>query len=218
MKRFLLVFTTFCVGFGFFLMGCDDSDDDNLEIKPKNAPVVDNTISTDFTTNTFSSKVEEDLLREIHICDPNVKSEDSLLRPACSPKLFRFFKLNKSIPLKNGFILLAKAGVGGIPLRRVLIFQREQGVLVKVNGFVGNIIEKRNSKSGFDDIVIRFADNIENDHLAYYNCLFTWKNGKYEYVNCEVIDEGEPHRIKAEFMDSMAVEIQKILIKNQMIF
>lgn len=215
MKRFLFALLSLC----FFVVACDDSEDDTIQVSPQNANSgIDNTISTDFTTNTFTSKVEEELLKEIKICDPNAKSEDSLLRPACSPKLFRFFKLNNSIALKDGFILLAKAGVGGIPLRRVLIFQREQGVLVKVNGFIGNLIEKRKSNSGFDDLVIRFADNIDNDHLAYYNCLFTWKEGKYQYVNCEVIDEGEPHRIKAEFMDSMAIEIKKIIDKNQMIF
>jgi hypothetical protein len=43
-------------------------------------------------------------------------------------------------------------------------------------------------------------------------------NGKYEYKHCEVIDEGMPRKVKAAFIDSMGVEIKKILDKNNMIF
>lgn len=206
-----MVFTVYA------FIACEEEKTDEIQIKPKHSVPVDPTISTDFNSNTFSSKVEEELLKEIKICDPNAERDDDELHPACSPKMFRFFKLNQNQSLKNGFIVLVKAGVGGFPLRRVLIFQREQGVLVKVNGFIGNLIEKRKGHGEYEDLVIRFSDKVY-DHLTYYNCLFTWKNGKYEYVNCEVIDEGEPRRVKAEFVDSMAVEIKKILDKNKMIF
>ena len=217
MKKILFII----LSFGFTTLSCDnqDKDSDAIQVNPKNTvTVVDNTISTDFNANKFTSNVEAELLKEIHICDAKASDESNLNRPACSPKLFRFFKLSNETPLKDGFILLTKAGVGGMPLRRVLIFQREQGILVKVNGFVGNLIERRKSTTAYDDLVLRFADRVNNDHLAYYNCLFTWKNGKYEYINCEIIDEGEPRRIKAEFKDSMAVEIKKIIDKNGMIF
>ena len=202
------------------VFACDDKADDEITIENRHPEVkeeVDNTISTDFNANTFTSKVEEELLKELHLCDPKATSDDDPAHPTCSPKFFRFFKLNKQTPLKDGFKLLIKAGVNGFPLRRLLIFEREDGQLVKLNGFNGNLIEQRKSPSGYDDLVIRFPDNI-NENITYYNCLFTWKDGKYNYVNCEVIDEDVPRKVRAEFIDSMGVEIKKILDRNDMIF
>ncbi|MNJ85046.1 hypothetical protein D3C87_25110 [compost metagenome] len=205
----------------FAINSCGDDPDDTIHIKPrhtsgKEAPV-DNTISTDFNENAFTSKVEAELLKELHLCDPKATSDEDPKHPTCSPKFFRFFKLNAQTPLKDGFKLLIKAGVNGFPLRRLLIFEREKDALVKLNGFNGNLIEERKSASGYNDLIIRFPDNI-NGNITYYNCLFKWKDGKYEYVNCEVIDEDVPRKIRAEFIDSMGIEIKKVLDKNDMIF
>lgn len=200
------------------LVACKEEGDSGIVIqKPKPQAVVDNTISTDFNLNKFTAGVEENLLKEIKLCDPNAPTDDDPKRPACSPRFFRFFQLSKARPMKDGFILLTKAGVNGFPIRRVYIFEREKGGLVKVNGFNGNLIERRPSKSGYDDLVIRFPDNIDND-LIYYNCLFSWKNGSYQYQYCEDIDEGMPRKVKAEFRDSMGQVIKGILDKNNMIF
>lgn len=199
------------------LFSCKEETDDFQIKPPKKSTIVDNTISTDFNANQFTSKVEEGLLKEIKVCDPTAPTDDDPNRPSCSPRFFKFFQLSKARPLKDGFILLTKAGVNGFPIRRVVIYEREKGALVKLNGFNGNLIERRSSKTGYDDLVIRFPDNIEND-LIYYNCLFKWKNGVYEYQYCEDIDEGMPRKVKAEFRDSMAVEIKKILDKNNMFF
>ncbi|MBP5983880.1 MAG: hypothetical protein KA734_09165 [Fluviicola sp.] len=203
--------------FLFLVIACEEQTDGEIKIGRNPVKTVDNTISTDFNANQFSSATEASLLKELKICNVNAPNDTDEDNPACSPKFFRFFPLAKNIPLKNGFILLVKAGVGGHPLRRILIFQREKGILVKLNGFNGNLIEQRPSKSGYNDIVVRFPDNIDNS-LIYYNCLFQWKNGKYDYKHCEVIDEGIPRNVKAEFIDSMGVEIKKILDKNNMIF
>lgn len=217
--KFKLLFLLI-VPFLFFAVSCDDETDDTISIQPRNSgkeAVVDNTISTNFNENVFQSKTEENLLKELHICDPKATSDDDPKHPSCSPQFFRFFKLNNQTPLKDGFKLLIKAGVNDFPLRRLLIFEREKDVLVKLNGFNGNLIEERKSPSGYNDLVIRFPDNVAGN-ITYYNCLFQWKEGKYEYVNCEVIDEDVPRRIKAEFIDSMGIEIKKILDKNNMIF
>ncbi|WP_430402409.1 hypothetical protein [Fluviicola sp.] len=204
-----------------FLASCDDEADDTITIEPRHSSgkekVVDQTISTNFNENVFKSKVEGELLKELHICDPKATSDDDPEHPTCSPNFFRFFKLNDQTPLKDGFKLLIKSGVNGFPLRRLLIFERENDVLVKLNGFNGNLIEERKSSTGYNDLLIRFPDNI-NGNITYYNCLFRWKDGKYNYVNCEVIDEDVPRKIRAEFIDSMGVEIKKILDQNDMIF
>lgn len=199
-------------------VSCGDSKDDEIQILPPTADKkVDLTISTDFNDNAFTSQVERELLKELQICNAKDGSEEDEKNPACSPKFFRFFKLSEKTPLKDGFVLLVKAGVNDFPLRRVLIFEREGGKLVKLNGFNGNIIERRNSPSGYPDLIIRFADN-EDNSLIYYNCLFKWKDGVYAYQYCEEIDEAGPRKVKAEFRDSMGVEIKKILDRNQMIF
>lgn len=205
------------------ITSCKDEPDSSTETRKHQDNSVntstgeDPTISTIFGENTFEFGSEVELLKELHICDGKSTDDSNPKHPSCSPKFFRFFKLTEVKPLKEGFILLIKAGVNDFPIRRTLIFEREKGALVKLNGFNGNLIERRKTASGYDDLVIRFPDNI-NDNLTYYNCVFTWKDGKYEYVNCEVIDEDVPRRIKAEFMDSMALEIKKILDRNNMIF
>lgn len=202
------------------LSSCGDEPSNDLGGIPEVEEVVVKSISTDFASNTFTSKVEEKLLTELAICDSKAPNDTDEKRPACSPNFFRFFQLNEKIKLENGFLLLVKAGVNNFPLRRILIFEREKGELIKLNGFNGNLIERRPTPSGYDDLLVRFADNISGS-LCYYNCWFSWNGGQYSYVNCEAIQEAgqeAPHRIKAEFVDSMAVEIKAILDKNKMIF
>jgi hypothetical protein len=205
-----------------FAISCDDEPEEDALGHDTEHTIPENnaTISTDFTTNVFTFGQEEELLKELKLCDPKAPNDEDELHPSCSPKFFRFFKLNDQKDLKDGFILLVKAGVNGMELRRVLIFEREKGLLVKLNGFYGNLIETRPTESGYPDLVIRFSDNIEGS-LAYYNCLFQWNGSQYGYKLCEAIQEGgqeAPHRIKREYIDSMAPEIEKILIDNNMLF
>lgn len=171
-------------------------------------------ISTDFNLNKFSSNQEIKLLKEVGICDSTQADDINLENPSCSPRFFRFFKLNKSRELKDGFILLVRAGVNGFPIRRLLIFERENGQLVKTNGFVGYIIERRFTGKNYDDIVVRFFERYENQK-CFYNCLYTWKNGRYVYANCEAIND---LKIKAEKADSVSIEVEKILNENKLVF
>jgi hypothetical protein len=171
-------------------------------------------ISTDFNLNKFSSNQEVALLKEIGICDSTQANDNNLDNPSCSPRFFRFFKLNKSKPLRDGFMLLVRAGVNKFPVRRLLIFERENGQLVKTNGFVGYIIERRVVASNYDDIVVRFFERYENQKY-FYNCLYTWKNGRYVYQKCEAINDA---KLKPEKADSVSIEVEKILNENKLIF
>ena len=177
-------------------------------------------IETDFITNTFSGTTEIELLKELRVCDSTVPSDKNFNRPSCSPRFFRFFSYKKNAELRNNFILLVRSGVNGFPARRLLIFARENGQLVKTNGFIGYIIEKRRIKNKLhDDIVIRFYEKYY-DQKYFYNCLFSWKDQRYEFVKCEAI--GAPPKgdeaIKPELIDSVSSEIYKILIEKQLIF
>ena len=177
-------------------------------------------IETDFNANTFSGTTEIELLKELGVCDSTAPNDNNLDRPSCSPRFFRFFNYKKDAELRNNFILLLRSGVNGFPARRLLIFARENGQLVKTNGFIGYIIEKRRIKNKLhDDIVIRFYEKYY-DQKYFYNCLFSWKDQRYEFVKCEAI--GAPPKgdeaIKPELVDSVSSEIYKILIEKQLIF
>ena len=177
-------------------------------------------IETDFNANTFSGTTEIELLKELGVCDSTAPNDNNLDRPSCSPRFFRFFNYKKNAELRNNFILLVRSGVNGFPARRLLIFARENGQLVKTNGFIGYIIEKRRIKNKLhDDIVIRFYEKYY-DQKYFYNCLFSWKDQRYEFVKCEAI--GAPPKgdeaIKPELVDSVSSEIYKILIEKQLIF
>lgn len=203
------------------LTACGEEEDQPFKPHHRDKQAEVTTFSTDFNENAFGGNGEEiALLKELKLCDPNAPNDTDETHPSCSPKFFRFFKLSEKTKLSDGFILLIKAGVNGFPLRRVLIFQRDGEQLVKLNGFNGNLIEFRPSKSGYQDLVVRFSDNIDGS-LTYYNCLFQWNGSQYDYKLCEAIQEGgqeAPHRIRQEFIDSMAPEIKKVLDDNQMLF
>jgi hypothetical protein len=177
-------------------------------------------IETDFNANTFSGTTEIELLKELGVCDSTAPNDNNLDRPACSPRFFRFFNYKKNADLRNNFILLLRSGVNGFPARRLLIFERKNGKLVKTNEFIGYIIEKRTIKNKLhDDIVIRFYEKYY-DQKYFYNCLFSWKDQRYEFVKCEAI--GAPPKgdeaIKPELIDSVSSEIYKILIEKQLVF
>jgi hypothetical protein len=80
--------------------------------------------------------------------------------------------------------------------------------------FVGYIIERRVVASNYDDIVVRFFERYENQKY-FYNCLYTWKNGRYVYQKCEAINDA---KLKPEKADSVSIEVEKILNENKLIF
>lgn len=161
-----------------------------------------------------------DLLREINIC--SLEKQDSLGVPQtqCTPDNFKFFELKEGAGIQDGFILLVKANTGGIALRRILIFERENGSLVKLNGFVANLIGFRKSGTEHRDLLLRFNDKIEGSDV-FYNCIFTWKDGKYAFKSVETIHEPAAQwvgRVREDVKDSTSKEILKIIEENQMIF
>ncbi len=171
-----------------------------------------------FDESDFSDPVMKKLLLELKICTDDTLATLNSETPLCSAENFKFLPLREDISLKNGFILLVKANTGGFPLRRLLIFQRERGNLVKTNGFVANIIGRTKSKSGYDDLLLRFNDKDQGEDL-FYNCLFTWQEGRYEYKQVEVIQGanwGGP--VKQIYKDSISKEVYRDIMNNEMIF
>lgn len=173
-----------------------------------------------FSKKEFDDPKAIDLLKEISICSETQTDKEGNLVSPCTAEHFKFFPLKENKPLNDGFILLVKSNTGGISVRRVLVFEREKGTLIKVNGFIANIIGVRKNDTTYDDLLLRFIDKIEGSDV-YYNCIFKWENQKYVFKTVELIQEPAGNfsgRVKESMKDSVSQEIYKILMNNEMIF
>jgi hypothetical protein len=162
-----------------------------------------------FNEKQFSDPKMMDLLHEINICDMKQTDLNNASRPACDPKFFHLLPFIENEPLENAFLLVIRSGVHDWPLRRVLVYQREQGKLVLVNTFVAHLIGMKKSSTGHDDLILQFFDEYENR----LECLYRWKENRYQYVSVEKI---EGSKIKKALQDSMNVEIAKVIRDNKM--
>jgi hypothetical protein len=171
-------------------------------------------ISTDFNTNSFSSKNEANILKNLGLCDSTINWSEDLNRPSCTPNFFRVFPLKKGLDLSQGCMVLLKAGVNHFPVRRFVVYEKEGAQMIQANGFIGYPIEFRPQAQNYDDVVIRFFERYEGQKY-FYNCLFTWKQNRYQYVRCEQINDAN---IKPEKQEQVSIEILKILNDKQMVF
>jgi len=222
MKYFCFLLT------GLIFFSCKEEVGGDVGVKDTEIEVVDEgfqltvtPIETLFDEGSFEFEESLDLLKELDICDTTniIPRECS----ACSSKYFKFFKLNNNKEIRNSLLLQIRAntilkGTGGLtlPNRNLIAFERENNELVMVNGFRGNLIEKRSTPSGYDDLLIRFFIPSEN---AFFNCSFIWEDKKYRFKEVEAIDEsGYGGAVKEEFRDSMSTIIYQVLKDNQMLF
>lgn len=179
-------------------------------------------IETLFDEKDFKSNIEMELLAELNICD-TLPVEGSYTSP-CSPENFKFFKLKEDKGINEAFALQIKALTvlrgerKPLPMRHLMIFERENGMLVKLNGFRGNLVEKIARKNSNDDLIIRFY--IPDDQV-FMNCLFVWDREelKYNYKSVEVIegeDWGGP--VINAVKDSVSQVVYTDLMNHRMIF
>jgi hypothetical protein len=171
-------------------------------------------ISTDFNTNSFSSKDEPKILKELKLCDSSIQWSEDLNRPSCTPNYFRVFPLKKGLDISQGCMVLLKAGVNGFPVRRFVVYEKEGNQFVQANGFIGYPIEFRPQAKTYDDVVIRFFERYEEEKY-FYNCLFTWKQNRYQFVRCEQINDAN---IKPEKQKEVSAQILQILNEKQLVF
>jgi hypothetical protein len=171
-------------------------------------------VSTDFNTNTFTSKEDAKTLKDLRFCDSTVQWSEDVNRPSCTPNFFRVFPLKKSLDLSQGCMVLLKAGVNGFPVRRFVVYEKEGTQMVQANGFIGYPIEFRPQAKTYDDVVIRFFERYEGQKY-FYNCLFTWKQNRYQYVCCEQINDAN---IKPAKQKQVSAEILQILNEKQLVF
>lgn len=171
-------------------------------------------VSTDFHTNTFTSVQEPIMLKRLQLCDTSIEWSEEENRPSCTPNFFRVFPLKKGLDLSQGCMVLMKAGVNHYPERRFLVYEKEGNQMVQANIFVGYPIEFRPRQNNYDDVVIRFFEPHPTERNL-YNCLFTWKQNRYQFVRCEQIND---LNIKPEKQKEVSAQILQILNEKQLVF
>lgn len=210
----------------FSLVSCSSNSDLEDNIKNDDKELLNSEIDSSkvteietlFDEDKFRNPEKEFLLKELKICSDDNKGPEDYLNPSCSPRFFELFNVSKDTPLNSAFILQMKAKTNGFPLRRLVVFVRDRGTLVKVNGFVANLIERRISDSGYDDLVLRFNDKDQGQDV-FYNCLFKWNGDSYVYHTVEVIEGiGWGGPVRKQLKDSISIEVLKDIQRNKMIF
>ena len=100
----------------------------------------------------------------------------------CTPKHFAFYEYNHKRKLEDAFLLQVKAGVNDYDYRRLLIFTREKGKLVQMNGINGYLVEKHSRPNQIDDLIVAIIDDLGNNKFDRYDVLIRYKDGKYHFV------------------------------------
>jgi hypothetical protein len=161
----------------------DNQNSENPIINGEDASQEDTTIApASFTDKGFDQAIKYELLLETHICNPNYTDSVSDNSVPCSAKFFRFFEYNHKRSLEDAFMLQVKAGVNGYPYRRLLIFTRERGKLVLVNGITGYLVSNIKRPNEIDDLVVGVVDDLGNSNFDRYDVLLRYKDGKYHVI------------------------------------
>lgn len=226
--KIYLVFLT-----GLLLLGsCSSSDSEGDVVNDQttndtipidaNTDFVDVHAEFDSKKNGFTEKVHIELLRELEICVE--EDQDSTVFAACSPENFKITPISKSGKgVKDAFALQIKAGIvlkdEQVPLqdRSVLIFERENGQLVNVNGVIGNLISMRPGKGEFNDLIIGIY-NPEED--VFFDCYFTWNGEKYSFESVLALSlDGKKYSpIKESEKESVSKEVYTALMDAKLIY
>lgn len=196
----------------------DPVEEEEVNVPEEQSDII--AIETLFDELAFPDKTHRKLLLELGICDTVPAEVSGCVE--CGPANFKFFQHKVNTPINDAFMLQVKAETVlkgqsfPLPERHLLIFERENGSLVKVNGFRGNLIAMRENPSGVRDLVVRFW--VAEDE-AFLNCLFQWKDNKYQYVSVEAIHGGGGNGpVKAEFKDSISKIVYESLTTNGLLF
>lgn len=199
---------------GFILFVFNTCDDDNLKNDEFIVNFVTDTIPifNYFDEKEFPNDTMLLLLKELNIC---ILPEfyDDTTKALCSPRNYKFFKYNESLPLYDAFGLEIRATVDNFKLRRFLLFQRIDGELVKMRGFVAQLAEMHTTPNGYKDLMLLFPDREAGSFVV----KFIWNNEDrmYHYETLEAIDG---YLVKQAKQDSLSNVVLQRLTENNMFF
>jgi hypothetical protein len=165
-----------------------------------------------FDESEFENDTLPQLLEEIGICS-NQSDKSAHQKNLCSPRNYKFFKFNSSLPWRDGFGLEIRATVDGFPLRRFIIFERIDGKLVKTRGFVANLAEMHTTSHGYNDLMLLFPDKEAGSFVVKF--VYDHEKRMYEYKSVEAIDG---YLVKKERKDSLSNIVVQRLYENNMFF
>lgn len=154
-----------------------------------------------FQENKDNTSLENKLLQAVNLCNPNEKDLKNYLVPACDSKFFKVYPLIDKNSLETNFLVLCRSGVQGFPMRRILVFTKENDQYITTNTFLADLVGMETSKSSeYKDLIVQFMDTDENR----FECRYVWREGRYAYDKVMKING---NKIKAQYLDSMRVEI-----------
>lgn len=211
MNKKLFVIT---LGLLFAFSAC--KDDPEVEVDP-DSEVIDD---FNFDDKKFKDPLHLELLKELDICE--LEMTDTSMYAPCSPEYFQIYPFRSDKSVKDAFILYVKAAtpLKGrpllLPVRHVIVFERENGELVRTNGFRGEMVELREGKNGIKDLVV--ALYLTGDETL-FDCLFKYKDGAFKFESVEALDWGEGIRnVKESMKDSVSNQVYRDLMEKQLIF
>lgn len=173
-------------------------------------------VSTLFDQTSFDKKIKYELLAETRICQPFYTDSMAPGVVPCTPKHFAFYEYNHKRELEDAFLLQVKAGVNNYDYRRLLIFTREKGKLVQMNGVNGYLVEKRSRPNEIDDLVVAIIDDLGNSKFDRYDVLIRYKDGKYHFV--EAIGDLYGTFDSKELKEKASKMIKERIEEKQLIF
>jgi hypothetical protein len=201
-----------------FIASCSTPEEDNPVKEDEPEVLTEETF--DFDENEFKDSVHVELLKELDICD--LRFNDSSMYAPCTPEYFQILPFHKDKSIKDAFVLYVKAAIPLkgfpylLPVRHVIVFERENGRLVRLNGFRGELVEMRDGKNGYKDLIVSLY--LTGDETL-FDCLFTYENKKYSFESVEGIDWGEGIRnVKESVKDSVSKEVYNDLMEKSLIF
>lgn len=176
------------------------------------------TVKTDglFTIGGFEDKLYYDLLIETHLCNPNFTDTTTDGTTPCSSRFFKFHPYNHKREIGDAFLLQIRAGVNRYPYRRLLIFVREKGKLVLMNGIVGYLVERISRPNEIDDLIVAVFDDLGNNKFDRYDVLLRYKDGKYHFV--EAIGDLQGEFNSPALKNQASKEILERINDKQLIF
>ena len=211
MKQILAVLLVAC---SMFSCGEDPEKEKTYTAPSK---VTDHT--TNFSGNSFENTSDVDLLKELDIC----VLKDSLgLTAECSPENFEIIPFKENTPTKDAFILEIKAGIRLKneleplpPVRHVVVYERTNGSLVRVNGFRGQFVGFQNGEEENDIIIAHYL----NEEATLFLCLYQWNGTRFIFKSIEGLDYGEGvMTLSEDSRESVTEEIYANLIKSNLLF
>ncbi|MBN9295061.1 MAG: hypothetical protein J0G96_13875 [Flavobacteriia bacterium] len=178
--------------------GDSGSSSESAPIKPKE---YEEEIEVIFQDSKANTPLEDSLLKAVNLCNPDQKDLKNYMSPSCNSKFFEVFPLVNKATMRDRFLVLCRSGVHGFPVRRVIVFEKENGTYMTTNTFVADLVAMEKSKnSEYKDLILQFMDTDENR----FECRYTWREGRYAYDKVMKING---NRIKTQYLDSMKVEI-----------